>query len=52
MSKKTGCHECEYAKDLHGCASHHVRKARKMIFEGKPEEADKQLLSLEKHLKE
>jgi hypothetical protein len=52
MSKKTGCHECEYAKDLHGCASKHVGEARKMISEGKFEEADKNLHSLEKHLKE
>jgi hypothetical protein len=52
MSKKTGCHECEHAKDLYGCASKHVEEARRMISEGKPEEADKQLHSLEKHLKE
>jgi hypothetical protein len=52
MSNKTGCHECEYAKDLHRCASHHVGEARKMISEGKVEEADRQLYSFEKHLKE
>ena len=52
MSGKKGCHTCEHAKDLHGCASKHVAEARKMISEGKFEEADKNLHSLEKHLKE
>jgi hypothetical protein len=52
MSGKTGCHGCEHAKNLHGCASKHVGEARRMISEGKVEEADKQLHSLEKHLKE
>ena len=55
MSRKNECNECnecEYSKDLHGCASKHVSESRKMISEGKPEEADKQLRGLETHLKE
>ena len=52
MSGKTECHKCEYAENLHGCASKHVEEARRMISEGKFEEADRQLYSLEKHLKE
>ena len=51
MSGKTECHKCEYAENLHGCASMHVEEARRMISEGKFEEADRQLYSLEKHLK-
>jgi len=50
MSEKTSCHECEYAKNLHGCASHHVKQAREKISEGKFEDADKELKNLEKHL--
>jgi hypothetical protein len=52
MSGKNGCLVCEHTKDLHGCASKHVGDARRMISEGKFEEADKQLYRLEKHLKE
>jgi hypothetical protein len=52
MSKKTECHGCEHAKNLHGCASKHVGEARKMISEGKLAEADKHLQNFEKHLKE
>ena len=52
MSEKIGCQKCEHSEYLHGCASKHVGEARKLISEGKVEEADKQLDSLEKHLKE
>jgi len=52
MSSKNECHGCEHAKNLRGCASKHIGQARKMISEGKFEEADEQLNSIEKHLKE
>lgn len=51
MSKKNEGHCCEHAQNLHGCASKHVGEARKMISEGKFDEADNQLKGLEEHLK-
>jgi len=52
MSKETKCRVCEHAEDLKGCASKHVAEARMLIAQGKVEEADSQLSSFEKHLKE
>jgi hypothetical protein len=51
MSSKDECCICEYGRNIHGCASKHVSLARKMISEGKIDEADKQLSGLEEHLK-
>ena len=51
MSEKSNCNECEHAKNLQGCAFHHVRLARKMISEGKLDDADKELKNFENHLK-
>lgn len=50
MSNKNECHACEHAKNVQGCSSKHVAEARKLISEGKYQEADKQLRSFEKHL--
>ena len=52
MSKNTKCGVCEHADDLKGCAFKHVAEARRLISQGKVEEADSQLSSFEKHLKE
>ncbi|NYT16316.1 MAG: hypothetical protein GKC02_10230 [Methanomassiliicoccales archaeon] len=52
MSKNTKCRACEHADDLKGRASKHVAEARKLISQGEVEEADSQLSSFEKHLKE
>lgn len=49
---KDECRVCKYSNDIKGCASLHVAEARKLLLEGKSEEADQQLKSLEKHLKE
>ena len=46
------CKNCKHAKDLKGCASHHVETARKLIAEGKVKEADENLMGIQKHLKE
>ena len=46
------CKSCKYAKDLKGCASHHVETARKLIAEGKVKEADENLMGIQQHLKE
>ena len=48
----TECKKCKYSKDLKGCASHHVETARKLIAEGKVEEADQNLKGIQQHLKE
>jgi len=52
MGKEKKCGVCEHAEDLKGCASKHVSEARRLISEGKIEEADGQLESFERHLKE
>ena len=48
----TECKSCKYARDLKGCASHHIETARNLIAEGKIEEADENLKGIQQHLKE
>jgi len=50
LCREVRCGACEYAEDLRGCASKHVAEARRLISEGKVEEANGQLVGLEKHL--
>ena len=52
MSREVKCRVCEHAEDLRGCASKHISKARRLISQGKVEEADSELSSFERHLKE
>jgi hypothetical protein len=52
MSDKHVCKGCQHAKDLKGCATHHVEIARSLIAEGKTEEADENLKGIQEHLKE
>jgi len=52
MCKEKPCVECEYEEDLKGCVKKHVASARKLLDEGKIEEAKAHLASLEKYLKE
>lgn len=44
--------KCEFKDDLKGCALKHIQQARKLISEGKVEDADTELSYAEKHLKE
>ena len=44
--------KCEFEHDLEGCALKHISDARKLISEGKFEDADIELSYAEKHLKE
>jgi len=46
------CKTCKYANDAKGCASTHAETALKLLAEGKVEEAQKNLESLQAHLKE
>jgi hypothetical protein len=46
------CKSCKYAHDLKGCASTHAETALKLLAEGKVEEAQKNLESLQAHLRE
>jgi hypothetical protein len=46
------CKACKYANDLKGCASTHAETALRLLAEGKIEEAQKNLESLQTHLKE
>jgi hypothetical protein len=46
------CKACKYANDLKGCASHHVETARKLLAEGKIDEADENLKGIQRHLQE
>jgi hypothetical protein len=43
---------CELRSDLKGCALKHIGAARKWIAKGRIEDADAELGSAEKHLKE
>jgi hypothetical protein len=52
MTEEHRCHGCKYSKDLRGCASHHAKTARRLLAQGKVEEADKSLEGLEERLKE
>jgi len=52
MSKDTKCRVCEHAEDLKGCASKHVAEARRLISQGKVDDADSELSNFERHLKE
>ncbi len=52
MCKEKPCVECEYKEDLKGCVKKHITSARKLLDEGKIEEAKAHLASLENHLKE
>jgi hypothetical protein len=52
MSKNTKCGACEHADDLRGCAFKHVVEARRLISQGKVEEADSQLSIFKKHLED
>lgn len=52
MSVKHTCKGCQHAKDLKGCATHHVETARNLIAEGKIAEADENLKGIQEHLKE
>ena len=44
------CKSCKYANDLKGCVSSNAEAALKLLAEGKTEEAQKNLLKLQKHL--
>jgi hypothetical protein len=46
------CKSCKFANDVKGCASSHAQSALKLLAEGKVEEAQKNLESLQAHLKE
>jgi len=46
------CKKCRYAEDVKGCATKHIREARRLIAEGDVKEGDLQLSYVEKHLKE
>jgi hypothetical protein len=46
------CKTCKYANDTKGCASTHAETALKLLAEGKVEEAQRNLESLQAHLKE
>jgi hypothetical protein len=43
---------CEFEDDLKGCALKHISEPRKLISNGKYEDADVALSYAEKHLKE
>jgi hypothetical protein len=47
-----GCEGCKLAEDLKSCAKIHVMEARRLLSEGKIEEADSHLQSLGSRLKE
>ncbi|MCS7385154.1 MAG: hypothetical protein NDF55_00245 [archaeon GB-1867-005] len=51
MCRETACTECEYKDDLRSCVKKHIEAARKLLDQGKIEEAKAELESLEKHLK-
>jgi hypothetical protein len=44
--------DCEFEKDLKGCALKHIDEARRLISEGKYHAADVELSRVEKHLQE
>jgi hypothetical protein len=44
--------KCEFRSDLKGCALKHIREARKLLSEGKVDDADAMLSYAETHLKE
>ena len=46
------CKSCKFANDVKGCASSHAQSALKLLAEGKVEKAQKNLESLQAHLKE
>ena len=46
------CKECKHSHDVKGCASTHTETALKLLAEGKVEEAQKNLESLQTHLNE
>ena len=46
------CKQCRYAEDLKGCATKHIKEARRLFAEGEVEAGDLQLSHVEKHLKE
>ena len=46
------CKSCKFANDIKGCASSHAQTALKLLAEGKVEGAQKNLESLQAHLKE
>jgi len=52
MCKEKPCVECECKEDLKGCVKKHVASARKLLDEGKIQEAKAHLANLENHLKE
>lgn len=45
------CKTCKHANDVKGCASTHAETALKLLAEGKVDEAQKNLESLQAHLK-
>jgi len=44
--------KCEFKDDLKGCALKHIGEARKLISNGRLEDADAELSYVEKHLEE
>ena len=42
--------KCDFRNDLKGCALKHISEARKLISEGRFEEADAELSYAERHL--
>jgi len=44
--------KCDFRNDSKGCALKHISEARKLIFEGKSDEADIELSYAERHLSE
>ena len=52
MNEIEGCEGCKLSEDLRLCAKMHVGEARRLLSEGKIEDADSHLQSLETRLKE
>ena len=51
MCREITCMKCEYKDDLKSCVKKHIETARKLLDQGKIEEAKAELESLKKHLK-
>ena len=52
MTEKKTCNKCEFEEDLRGCALKHIQEARKLLASGDYKSVDRQLSSVEAHLRE
>jgi len=52
MAENKTCGKCEYETDLKGCALKHIQEARKLLASGDYDGVDRQLSSVEMHLRE